>query len=258
MMNDRMFDSGAASDVGKVRSHNEDAFLVSPESGVWAVADGMGGHEGGRLASTTVVGALRKIAGPAPIDELLVQCREQLGLANRKLLAVASERRGMIVGATVAAVLVDDAAYACVWSGDSRVYLIRGSTIAQLSRDHTEVAELVAEGVLSEEEAQTWPRRNVVTRAIGVLPEVEIEITRGGLETGDVFVICSDGLTTHVSDPEILEHVLGNGAQSACDALVAQTIQRGATDNVTVVMVRYGPSGGGTLLFPKPAVAPAR
>jgi protein phosphatase len=253
-----MFDSGAASDVGKVRSHNEDAFLASPDSGVWAVADGMGGHEGGRLASTTVVGALRKIAGPAPIDELLAQCREQLEFANQKLLAVASEKRGMIVGATVAAVLVDDAAYACVWSGDSRVYLIRGSTIAQLSHDHTEVAELVAEGVLSEEEAQTWPRRNVVTRAIGVHPEVEIEVTEGRLETGDVFVICSDGLTTHVSDPEILAHVRGNGAQSACDALVAQTIQRGATDNVTVVMVRYGPSGGGTLLFPRPAAAPAR
>jgi protein phosphatase len=253
----RIYDSAAASDVGKVRSHNEDAYLVNPDSGVWAVADGMGGHEGGRLASATVVSALRKIAGPAPVEDLLEQCHEQLGIANRQLLDVASEKRGMIIGTTVAAVLAHDADYACVWSGDSRVYLIRGETITQLSRDHTEVAELVAEGVLSEEEAQTWPRRNVVTRAIGVHPEVEIEITQGNLEKGDIFIICSDGLTTHVNDAEILALVRGNGAQSACDALVAQTIERGAIDNVTVVMMRYGP-GGGTLLFPKPVVAPIR
>ena len=202
-----MFDSGAASDAGKVRSHNEDAYLVNPDSGVWAVADGMGGHEGGRLASTTVVGALRKIVGPAPVDDLLEQCREQLAIANSLLLAVASEKRGKIIGTTVAAVLAHDDAFICVWSGDSRVYLVRDGKIEQLSRDHTEVAELVAEGVLSEEEAQTWPRRNVVTRAIGVHPDVEIEIARGALERGDIFIICSDGLTTHLKDAEILNQI---------------------------------------------------
>jgi protein phosphatase len=254
MMSDplRLFDSGAATDVGKVRHHNEDAFLVSPESGVWAVADGMGGHDAGRLASTTVVSALRRIVGPAPIEQLLTQCSEQLASANQTLLDVATEKGGMIIGTTVAILLAHDEAYACAWSGDSRIYLVRGATIVQLSRDHTEVAELVAEGVLSEEEAQTWPRRNVVTRAIGVHAEAEIEVTSGNLARGDVFVICSDGLTTHVSDAEILAHVRANGAQSACDALVALTIQRGAVDNVTVVAVRYGP-GSGTVLLPEPA-----
>ena len=254
MMSDplRLFDCGAATDVGKVRHLNEDAFLVSPETGVWAVADGMGGHDAGRLASTTVVTALDKIVGPAPVDQLLAQCREQLANANESLLELANKQGGMIIGTTVAALLAHDGAYACAWSGDSRIYLVRGATIAQLSRDHTEVAELVAEGVLSEEEAQTWPRRNVVTRAIGVHAEAEIEVTSGNLTWGDVFVICSDGLTTHVSDAEILAHVLDNGAQSACDALVALTMQRGAVDNVTVVTIRYGP-GSGTVLLPKPA-----
>jgi protein phosphatase len=252
----RLFDSGATTDVGKVRSHNEDAFLVNPERGVWAVADGMGGHEAGSLASTTVVEALRKVAGPAPLEELIIQCRRQLGHANRRLLDIAMEKRGMIIGTTVAALLIDDETYACVWSGDSRIYLIRDDEIARLSRDHTEVAELIAEGVLSEEEALTWPRRNVVTRAIGVHEEVELEICQDRFEKGDIFLICSDGLTTHVNDAEILAHVRGNGAQSACDALVALTIERGATDNVTVVVVRYGHRDG-TLLFPKPNLRPS-
>jgi protein phosphatase len=251
----RQFDSAAATDVGKVRSHNEDAFLVNPEAGVWAVADGMGGHEAGSLASTTVVEALRQVVGPAPVDQLVIQCRRQLAQANRRLLDIAAERRGMIIGTTVAALLIDDETYACVWSGDSRIYLIRGEEITQLSNDHTEVAELIAEGVLSEEEALTWPRRNVVTRAIGVHEEAELEICQDRFEKGDIFLICSDGLTAHVKDAEILAHVRGNGAQSACDALVALTIERGATDNVTVVMVRYG-HGGGTLLFPQPHPKP--
>lgn len=247
----RLFDCGAATDVGKVRQHNEDAFLMSPKSGVWAVADGMGGHDAGRLASTTVVSALGKIVGPAPVETLLEQCLEHLADANQRLLELATQRGGMIIGTTVAALLSHDGDYACAWSGDSRIYLIRDRTIAQLSRDHTEVAELVAEGVLSEEEAQTWPRRNVVTRAIGVHAEAEIEVTSGTLAWGDIFVLCSDGLTTHVSDAEIMACVRANGAQSACDALVALTMQRGALDNVTVVAVRYGP-GSGTVLLPKP------
>jgi len=235
----RVLDTGAATDVGKVRTHNEDAFLVSSESGVWAVADGMGGHEAGQLASTTVVSALRKIAGPPSLDQLLAQCREQLEHANRRLLEIATERSGMIIGTTVAALLAHDGAYACVWSGDSRIYLIRGERIAQLSRDHTEVAELVAEGVLSEEEAQNWPRRNVVTRAIGVYPELEIEIVQGTLERDDAFLICSDGLTNHVRDEEILALASENPPQRACDLLVGLTLDRGATDNVTVVTVLY-------------------
>jgi protein phosphatase len=253
----RVFDTGAATDVGKVRTHNEDALLVNSAAGVWAVADGMGGHEGGQLASSTVVGALKKIVGPAPIEDLLAQCHNHLDVANRRLLQVAKEKAGMIIGTTVAALLTDEETFACVWSGDSRVYLVRDGKIVQVSRDHTEVAELIAEGVLSEEEALNWPRRNVVTRAIGVHPQVELDIVEGTLERDDVFVICSDGLTTHVNDAEILAHVRGNGAQSACDALVALTMQRGASDNVTVVMIRFA-SDGGTIVLPRPPVTPLR
>ncbi len=244
----RKFESGAATDVGKVRLENEDAHLVLPESGIFAVADGMGGHEAGQLASTVVVDALRKIAEPASVAELLTRCRERLALANDMLLEIAEERGGIVIGATVAALLAWEGYYACVWSGDSRIYLVRQGKIQQLSRDHTEVAELIAEGVLTAEEAQTWPRRNVITRAIGVYHELELEIAQGVLEKDDLFVICSDGLTTHVSDAEILESAVLVAPQGACDRLVALTIERGAIDNVTVIMARYSPRGS-TIVF---------
>lgn len=248
------FDSGAATDIGKVRSENEDSCLVLPEIGVWAVADGMGGHEAGSLASATVVDALRKVAAPDSVNTLLACCRERLASANRSLLQVSRDRGGIVIGATVAALLAYDGYYACVWSGDSRIYLLRQHKIAQISRDHTEVAELIAEGVLSAEEAQTWPRRNVITRAVGVYPELDLEIAQGVLEKDDIFVICSDGLTAHVSDQEILAFASENPPQRACDLLVALTIERGAIDNVTVVIVHHGRHGS-TVEFPQP---PAR
>jgi protein phosphatase len=254
------FESGAATDVGKVRHENEDAYLVLPESGVFAVADGMGGHEAGSLASAIVIDSLRNIAEPKTVAELLSRCCENLASANDRLLEIADERGGIVIGATVAALLAWEGYYACVWSGDSRIYLVRQGAISQLSRDHTEVAELIAEGVLTTEEAQTWPRRNVITRAIGVYHELDLEIAEGVLEKGDLFVICSDGLTTHVADAEILEAACLMEPQGASDKLVALTIERGATDNVTVVIVRYAPRGS-TVVFaqnsaPKPRWTP--
>jgi protein phosphatase len=125
-----------------------------------------------------------------------------------------------------------------VWSGDSRIYRIRKSQIQQLSVDHTEVQQLVDEGKLTAEEARTWPGRNVITRAIGTYDSPELEIVHGTLELGDTFIICSDGLTQHVEDREILAVAASHPPQRACDLLVDLTLGRGATDNVTVVMVR--------------------
>jgi len=145
-----------------------------------------------------------------------------------------------------------------VWSGDSRIYLVRDRAIIPQSRDHTEVQELVAEGLLKPEEARTWPRRNVVTRAIGVHDDPELEIADGVLQTGDAFVLCSDGLTSHVEDGEILREVMANASQPACDALVDLTLAaRGATDNVTVVVARYEPDGGRRAAKPTSGVADA-
>jgi protein phosphatase len=237
------FESGAATHVGLVRQQNEDSYFVSAQSGIWAVADGMGGHEAGDVASRTVVEELGLIAPPSSAAELLAACEARMVNANSRLKRLADARGSSVIGTTVAMLLIYDGVFACVWSGDSRIYRIRKSQIAQLSVDHTEVQELVDEGTLSAEEARTWPGRNVITRAIGTYDSPELEMINGSLEPGDIFVICSDGLTNHVDDHEILAAATGNLPQRACNLLVEMTLERGATDNVTVVMVCFDPNG---------------
>jgi protein phosphatase len=236
------FETGAASHVGKVRRQNEDSYLVSSRAGVWAVADGMGGHDAGDLASHTLIEELERVAVPASAAELLANCEACLVAANSRLKTIAQQRGGALIGTTVAALLVFEEFFACVWSGDSRIYRIRDFAIEQISVDHTEVQQLVSEGRLTATEARSWPRRNVITRAIGVHDSPEIEMISGILEHGDVFVICSDGLTGHVEDLEILAVASHNPPQRACDLLVSLTLDRGATDNVTVIAVRVGPT----------------
>jgi len=236
-----MFDTGASTHVGKVRQHNEDRFLSMPATGIWAVADGMGGHEDGEYASQTIVEALGAIEAPASAADLLARCEAQLVEANGRLREIGNQRGGAVVGATIAVLLTYERHYACIWSGDSRIYVVREGTISQLSRDHTEVQQLLAGGAITPEEAKSWPNSNVVTRAIGVFDSPELELTSGALESGDSFVICSDGLTQHIEDREILGCVSSSGSQQACDALIALTLERGAVDNVTVVVVRYQP-----------------
>lgn len=233
------FETGAATHCGKVRHENEDRYLLQPDLGVFAVADGMGGHADGALASSTLVDSLESIGAPASAADLLARFEDRILRANSRLRELAQARGGGIIGTTLAVLLIYETHFACVWSGDSRIYRVRAGAIAQLSRDHTEVQDLIEQGLLSPEEARSWPRRNVITRAIGVHEEPELELEHGTLSHGDVFVICSDGLTTHVDDDEILSHVAGSLCQEACEALIALTLERGATDNVTVLVLRY-------------------
>jgi serine/threonine protein phosphatase PrpC len=235
-----VFLTGAATHVGCVRTRNEDSFLARAEIGLWAVADGMGGHDAGDLASATVVDALKRVSRPQTAADLLVQCTRQLTRANSTLINISRER-GATLGTTVAVLLVHREHFACVWAGDSRIYLVRNRAITLFSRDHTEAQELVAEGRLTEAEARTWPRRNVITRAIGARDEPELEINNGILHAGDVFVLCSDGLTNHVEDHEILTAAADKTPQQACDTLIGLTLSRGASDNVTAIAVRYQP-----------------
>lgn len=250
-----MFDTGGATHVGKVRQRNEDSYLTRPDTGLWAVADGMGGHDDGDIASRTVVETLQTIEYPASAAHLLSLCEERIAEANSQLRAMSQERGGNIIGATIAVLLTYDGFYACIWSGDSRVYIVRGGQITQLSRDHTEVQDLLSEGVITAEEAKTWPGRNVITRAIGAFDQPELEMRSGPLEPGDSFIICSDGLTHHVQDQEIMQYASSYMSQQACDGLIALTLERGAVDNVTVVIVRYQPDAGS---MTSPEVDPPR
>jgi len=174
-------EAGAATHVGKVRQQNEDNYLVATRLGLWAVADGMGGHAAGDIASRTVVEELAAIAVPATASELLTNCERRIVSANSRLKKLADER-GAVIGTTVAVLLIFDGHYAAVWSGDSRIYRVRKRRIEQISVDHTEVQELISEGKLTAEEARAWPRRNVITRAIGVSDDPELEIKGSALE----------------------------------------------------------------------------
>lgn len=231
-------ESEAATDVGRVRDVNEDSFLARPDLGLWLVADGMGGHDAGDLASQTVVRELGKLEPARTAPELLGALEHKVIEANGILRREAKSRgeRAMI-GCTLASLVIFDGAYACVWSGDSRVYLVRHGIISQVTRDHTEAQELIDRGTLTPEEAETWPRRNVITRAIGVFDEPELDMVQGRVEDGDIFVICSDGLTAHVKDDEIGRMASQRPLKRAVEQLIATTLERGAKDNVTVVTV---------------------
>lgn len=231
------FETGSASHVGCVRQRNEDNCLTAPDFGLWAVADGMGGHDAGDRASEAVVRALASVGRPLSAPDLLSRVQDRLIRAHFEMKEIAREQQAETVGATVVALLVYGTFFACVWSGDSRLYRVRERRLEQVSTDHSEVAELVGRGVLTAEEARTWSGRNAITRAVGVYDELELEVLHGEVRTNDVFVLCSDGLTDHVEDWEILHHVVANMPERACHQLVDLALQRGGRDNVTVVVV---------------------
>ena len=230
------FDSHGVSHKGCVRELNEDSYLIEPQVGVWAVADGMGGHEAGEMASSSIVEHLATIGIASSPPDLLARFEDRLNKAHVEIRGIADARR-VTIGSTVAALLAMDGKFACLWSGDSRVYLVRSGSILQVSHDHTEVQELLDRRAITPEEARTWPRRNVITRAVGVGEEALIDFQQGIILAGDVFVLGSDGLTAHVADAEI-EAAVSNPPKEACQSLLAKVLERGGTDNVTIVIVR--------------------
>ncbi len=235
-----VIETGAATDTGRVRDHNEDSYLTKPEFGVWVVADGMGGHDAGDFASQTIVAELSSVGYGSSTEDLQARFMERLRRAHGRILDHANALGGVTVGATLVGFLTYDNEYVCVWSGDSRIYLMRDGVLTQQTKDHTEVRELLEAGLISAEEAEHWPRKNVITRAIGVSEEPNCDATFGDLQDGDMFLLCSDGLTEHNSDDD-LARALGSGMapQAICNGLITQTLDRGAKDNVTAVVLRF-------------------
>ena len=187
-----------ATHVGLKRERNEDSYLLRPETGLWAVADGMGGHGGGDIASQMAIAALERIEAAPTGEALLAAVEAAVADANRDMRAYArAESRG-VIGTTLVALLIFGGHFACLWCGDSRAYLLRAGALRQLTRDHSESQDLVDRGVLDPEEAKLWPRRNVLTRALGANDAAELEIVSDRLASGDVFLLCSDGLTGHL------------------------------------------------------------
>ncbi|WP_308917898.1 PP2C family protein-serine/threonine phosphatase [Jannaschia sp. LMIT008] len=236
-----ILDAAFATDTGRVRTQNEDAALSRPDLGVFLVADGMGGHRAGDWASERIV-ALAATVGPATsLDDLQARFADRMDQAHADVRDHA-DRLDATVGATLVALLISDGTYALGWAGDSRAYLWRGGALHGMTRDHTELQDLLDAGRLPPEAAATWPRRNVITRAVGVGEALRCDWVRGDLLSDDLFLLCSDGLTEHMDDADIADMLAAGGddAAATCRALVAQVLDRGARDNVTVLVVRTG------------------
>ncbi|MBO0739675.1 MAG: serine/threonine-protein phosphatase [Alphaproteobacteria bacterium] len=233
--------SAARTHAGTVRWRNEDAILERPEIGLWAVADGAGGHERGDYASARIIAALGSVP-PAPSAFLLVNdVKDRLSEINRDLRRKAATLGPRaLIASTVAVLLVLGNQGCCLWAGDSRLYRLRAGQLRQLSHDHSYVQNLVDRGEIGPEAAATHPLSNIVTNLVGGADELLLEERRHALEPGDVMLLCSDGLSGAVSDTEIAAVLSARPAQNAADGLIDLALAKRTRDNVSVVVMEYG------------------
>ncbi len=230
--------STGLTDVGCVRSRNEDAFLEMPESGIWCVADGMGGHHAGDVASQHIIQALYSLGLEYQGPELTGRVRDVLQQVNSELIEHArSIGPESIVGSTVVVLVLEGENYHCYWTGDSRCYLWRDACLHCLTRDHTLVSEAVADGHMTRDEAVQHPRSNVLTRAIGAYEDVIVEMESGLIFEGDTFLLCTDGLTKVFTDHMIAERLQYQRPEQVNRQLIDEALALGASDNITSVML---------------------
>lgn len=228
------FRSVSRTHTGLVRSHNEDALVERSDVGLWAVSDGMGGHSAGDVASGLVVTALRQLAR----DQLTPDgVRRALEEVNDDLFARSSGSQDRTMGATVTVLGVDGTNFFCLWAGDSRLYRLRNGKLAQLTRDHRFIQDLLDTGRITEAEARKHPRRNVITRAVGVAKDLELDGCDGKVEPGDVFLLVTDGVTGACTDEEILSALTGKSFDAAADEIVHRCLDHGAPDNLTLQLI---------------------
>lgn len=232
-----MIEFGHCSHVGLRREHNEDTYYADADMGVWLVADGMGGHEHGEVASA--------IARDTLISEVKkgTTLAHAVQLADEEIIRHSNRRsEALPMGTTIAAMrMAGDNEYEIAWVGDSRVYLYDGA-LKQISQDHSYVQELIDQGAITSEQARNHPHRNVVTQALGVTDpqSLRVEVLRGEFSAGMQILLCSDGLTEEVSDAEIAALISRSelSAQECVDQLIVAALDGGGSDNVTVILVR--------------------
>ncbi|HXU45762.1 MAG TPA: Stp1/IreP family PP2C-type Ser/Thr phosphatase [Thermoanaerobaculia bacterium] len=235
------------SDIGLTRVHNEDYFEIDPEHRLYVVADGMGGHSHGEVAAQIAVKAVRESVEKSAVDGVPAgaldhgarRLKEAVRLAHDRVLRAIEQDASLAgMGTTVVGILLEDDRGAVAHVGDSRGYRMREGALEQLTQDHTWVHEQVVAGFLSKEQARSHPLKNVVTRALGGESEVAIDVREVEIAPGDLYLLCSDGLTTMLSDREIRDHLgSGKSLHETCRALVAAANASGGTDNVTVVLL---------------------
>jgi serine/threonine protein phosphatase PrpC len=223
-------------DTGLKRVVNEDSILTRDDESLWMVADGMGGHVGGRWASQQVRDALASLALSHDFETDIERIRDTVSTASAAI-AAEGESIGTQMGTTVAILHVSGARFAILWAGDSRVYLHRLGQIRLLTTDHTSVQQMVDLGLLTQDEASVHPQRHILSRAVGVEQNLQLDLIVDKVQHNDRFLLCSDGLTAVVSVPEIAERMAIASLTDAADSLLELTLARGAPDNVTIIAV---------------------
>jgi len=242
-------------DVGRRRDHNEDAFLVDPDLGLFVVADGMGGHAGGGTASALAVETIRARmraardadpglfanAVPAESSRLPEVLRQAVEEACRSIYRAAQDDPSLAgMGTTVTAAVVGANAGFVAHVGDSRCYLARGENIFQISEDHSLVNEQLKAGAITEDEARSSRFRNIITRSVGFEEEVLVDVMGLEIKAGDTLVLCCDGLSNLVDDGEICRIATAEPLSEAPEKLVALANERGGDDNITVIVIKVG------------------
>ena len=230
--------SASRSHTGLVRQVNEDACLEQPARGLWAVADGMGGHALGEFASRVAIRSLMDLPAADSLAQCVADARERLQGANHRLRAEATTRDVPIIGTTIAALLASGRDCACLWAGDSRIYLYRAGRLRALTRDHSQVEAARSQRAPNCDDTLHRPPANVITRALGAADTLEIDAATVEVVDGDIFLLCSDGLSNEVSEVAMEQALLPGNCRQASQALLELALQRGGHDNITVVVVR--------------------
>lgn len=236
--------SAGITNPGKVRSHNEDAFLDAPDRHLWVVADGMGGHSAGDVASAMIVERLGKVSPNADVASFADTVDRELVAVNDDLRKHAAERNVSLIGATVVA-MVSGADFAAIgWAGDSRAYRFKDGKLQRMSRDHSTAQELMDTGQFTAAQLAGKQQGNTITRAVGGEPQLFLDWVVAGFEAGTQFLLCSDGLTKEVPEPKIEEEFKkGLAPKELADTLIQAALTAGGRDNVTVVIVRAEGAG---------------
>lgn len=231
--------SASGSHVGMVRTVNEDSYLELPEGGLWSVADGMGGHQAGDVASQIVIDALCQITPASSLEDFIARAEECLSKANRRIREESTQHyNNRVIGSTVVVLLIYEVHGACLWVGDCRLYRLRNGQLRQLTRDHSYVQELIDRGLLKAGQADGHPMANAITRAVGVQEKLDIDTLTFSLQADDVFLLCSDGLNKAVTDDEIAGLLAGSNRRETVQELIDLALARGANDNVTAMVVK--------------------
>lgn len=233
--------SAARTDCGKVRTRNEDAFLNCPEQGLWVVADGMGGHRSGDVASQLIVASLAEVPLQGNFDKRLSELRQCLHWLNRRLsqeLTVTAQRGEDIMGSTVVALLLEGNRAACIWAGDSRCYLWRDRRLYQLSKDHSLQQQLIDEQAMSIEQARAHPSASALTRAVGASEQLRLDVLELRVYPGDAFLLCSDGLYQELSRCALGSALSLVSPHVALERLFEGALGGKAPDNLTAVVIR--------------------